>query len=77
MASVGREKKSALPRRVILSASRNFATMRSRHLRCRATRSTGEGKTHCRRYSRKIAVGGISSEIKTIPSRPTMVTVNP
>ena len=45
--------------------------MRSRHLRCRATRSTGEGKTHCRKQSRKIAVGGISSEIKTIPARPT------
>ena len=33
--------------------------------------------THCRRYSRKIAVGGISSEIKTIPPRPTTITANP
>ena len=33
--------------------------------------------THCRKQSRKIAVGGISSEIKTIPPRPTTITANP
>ena len=48
----------AVPRRVILSASRNFATMRFRHLRCRPYGFDRLRMTHCR----KIAVGGISSE---------------
>ena len=55
---------SAVPRRVILSASRNFATMRFRHLRCRPYGFDRLRMTHCR----KIAIGGISSEQRLTPS---------
>ena len=54
----------AVPRRVILSASRNFATMRFRHLRCRPYGFDRLRMTHCR----KIAIGGISSEQRLTPS---------
>ena len=55
---------SAVPRRVILSASRNFATMRFRHLWCRPYGFDRLRMTHCR----KIAIGGISSEQRLTPS---------
>jgi len=51
------QKTSTVPRRVILSASRNFATMRFRHLWCRPYGFDRLRMTHCR----KIAVGGISA----------------